>query len=182
MAIRRILTYPDPLLHRISEPVTKFDLELSNLVNDMVETMRHAPGIGLAAPQVGELLRVIVVEIPPDREEEGKVSQLYAVCNPVISKRAGNAKIEEGCLSVPGFYVEVDRAAEVTIEGQNPDGTPFRYDSDGLTAICFQHEIDHLDGKLLINYVSSTKRALYRDELKRRQKTDGTVEDRRPAL
>jgi peptide deformylase len=184
MAIRKILTYPDPLLHRVAAPVEVFDTNLATLVYDMVETMRHAPGIGLAAPQVGESLQVIVVEVPPERE--GKEIEgdpiLYAVCNPRITRKSGNARIEEGCLSVPGFYLEVDRAKEVRLEGQNPDGTPLTVDADGLLAICFQHEIDHLDGKLLLNYVSGVKRALYRNELKRRAKKDGSPDDRRPAL
>lgn len=178
MALRRILTYPDPKLHRIAGPVESFDTDLSNLVSDMVETMRYAPGIGLAAPQVGEPIRLIVVEVPL---KEGDPATLYAVCNPVIVRRSGHAKIEEGCLSVPGFYVEVDRAKDIVLEGQNPDGSPFSLEIDGLAAICFQHEIDHLEGKLLVNYVSAVRRELYRDEVKRRT-TEGSVEDRRKAL
>lgn len=176
MAIREILTYPDPLLHQVSKPVDTFDVSLANLVSDMVETMRNAPGIGLAAPQIGEFTRLIVLEVP---EEESENATLYAVCNPEITRRSGHARIEEGCLSLPGFYIEVDRAKEVTVEGQNPDGTPFSLDADGLLAICFQHEIDHLDGKLLVNYASPVKRDLYRTQVKKQQiSTDG----RRPAL
>ncbi len=172
MAVRTILTYPDPKLTRVSEPVERFDSKLSDLVSDMVETMRLAPGIGLAAPQVGVPIRLIVVEVPPEREGkevEGEKPILYTVCNPVITQRSGEAKMEEGCLSVPGLYVEVDRSAEVTIEGKLPSGAPFSLDANGLLAICFQHEIDHLQGKLLVNYVSSVKRELYKQEVKKRK-------------
>lgn len=180
MAIRKIFTYPDPVLRRVAKPVERFDSNLSTLVSDMVETMRHAPGIGLAAPQVGEPIRLIVIEIPTENEEP---PALFAVLNPEIMRRSGTAKIEEGCLSLPGFFVEVDRAAEVTVEGQNPDGTHFKVEADGLLAICFQHEIDHLDGKLLVSYVSPLKRDLYRKEIrKKRSPVEGTPEDRRRAL
>ena len=165
----------------MAEPITKFDLSLTRLASDMFETMRHAPGIGLAAPQIGESIRLIVIEIPADKEG-GDIQGPFAVCNPMVTKKKGNAKIEEGCLSVPGFYLEVDRAKEITIEGQNPDGSKFSMEAGGLLAICFQHELDHLDGKLLINYVSSVKRALYKSEIKKRAKTEGKPEDRRPAL
>jgi peptide deformylase len=180
MAIRKIFTFPDPILHRVAEPVETFDSTLSSLVSDMVETMRYAPGIGLAAPQVGESLRLIVVEVPT--EDEGPPT-LYAVCNPMVTKRSGDARIEEGCLSLPGFYTEVDRAAQITLEGNNPDGSHFSIEAEGLLAICFQHEIDHLDGKLLVNYVSSVKRDLYRAEArKRRANAGGTPDDRRKTL
>jgi peptide deformylase len=180
MAIRKIFTYPDPVLTRVARPVEKFDAELSTLISDMVETMRHAPGIGLAAPQVGESLRVIVVEIPSEGE---RASELHAVCNPEITRREGKAKTEEGCLSCPGFFVEVDRSERITVEGEHPDGTRFRIDAEGLLAICFQHEIDHLDGKLLVHHVSPLKRDLYRKEVRqKRTRADGTSEDRRKAL
>ncbi|MCB0327265.1 MAG: peptide deformylase [Bdellovibrionales bacterium] len=162
MAIRNILTYPNPLLHRVSEPIQQFDIELAHLAQDMVETMKHANGIGLAAPQIGILKRLIVVQVP---DEEGHLGPLYTVCNPVVTQTEGEAKIEEGCLSVPGLGVEVDRAFEIILEGQNLDGSAFRMEADGLLSICFQHEIDHLDGKLLVNYVSSVKRELYRKEV-----------------
>ena len=180
MAIRKIFTYPDPVLQRVAKPVETFDSKLSTLVSDMVETMRYAPGIGLAAPQVGESIRLIVVEVP---SEEERPSELYVVCNPEITAKSGEAKTEEGCLSCPGFFVEVDRAAQVSVEGENPDGTHFRIDADGLLAICFQHEIDHLDGKLLVHHVSSLKRELYRKEIQqKRSNPEGTSEDRRKAL
>ncbi len=181
MALRRILTYPDPLLHRVAEPVHEFDVDLSNLVSDMVETMRHAPGIGLAAPQIGELFRLVVIELTDDEEE--RKTPLYAVCNPEIVHKAGHAKIEEGCLSVPDLYVEVDRAEEIRVEGQNPDGTPFSLEADGLLAIVLQHEIDHLNGTLLTNYISSIRRDIYKGERRRAEEEDsGDPSQRRPAL
>ncbi|MFH1263498.1 MAG: peptide deformylase [Pseudomonadota bacterium] len=181
MAIRKIITYPDPLLQRVAKPVEKFDSKLAALVADMVETMRYAPGIGLAAPQVGESIRLIIVEVKTDEEESP--AQLYAVCNPEITRRAGEAKIEEGCLSCPGLYVEIERSAEVTVEGENPDGTRFILEAEGLLAICFLHEIDHLDGKLLVSYVSPLRREAYRKEIQQtRVRADGTPDDRRKAL
>ncbi|MEZ4705036.1 MAG: peptide deformylase [Bdellovibrionota bacterium] len=162
MAIRTLLTYPNPILHRVSAPITEFDVELVHLAQDMVETMKHANGIGLAAPQIGVLKRLIVVQVP---DEDGNMGPLYTVCNPNIAKCQGHAKIEEGCLSVPGLGVEVDRSSNILLEGQNLDGSAFRLETDGLLAICFQHEIDHLDGKLLVNYVSSVKRELYKKEI-----------------
>ncbi len=174
MAVRKILTFPDPLLHRVSKPVTKFDDRLAAFAEDMVDTMKVADGIGLAAPQVGESVRLIVVQV---RGEEEPTGELYRICNPAITAKSGEARIEEGCLSCPGFYVEVDRAEKITLEGQNIDGTPFKIDAEGLLAICFQHEIDHLDGRLLVNYVSSVKRDLYRTELKRRAKEEAEDSD-----
>jgi peptide deformylase len=186
MAIRTILTYPNPVLQRVAKPVERFDVNLANLVKDMVDTMRAENGIGLAAPQIGESVRLIVLEVQNEDPETGEPANepttIYSVCNPEITQRSGTARIEEGCLSCPGFYVEVDRSSEVRIEGQLPDGSLFSLDAKGLLAICFQHEIDHLDGKLLVNYVSPIKRTLYRKEMKRRKKKDGSVEDRRPTL
>jgi peptide deformylase len=179
MALRTILTFPNPVLQKAAKPVERFDAELKKLVEDMIDTMRAAPGIGLAAPQVGVGLRVIVLEVPGEDETVPPV--LCALCNPEITRREGEAKTEEGCLSCPGFYVEVDRAKEVTVVAKLPDGSPFKIDADGLLSICFQHEMDHLDGKLLVNYVSTVKRNLYRDELKRRKSEDETP-DRARAL
>src|SRR5262245_25533510 len=111
MAIRDIIEYPHPLLSKVAKPVKKFDAELQTLVKDMIETMNAANGIGLAAPQVAESIRLIVVQIPPEKEEDPP-SPLYVVCNPEIKKRSGTAMIEEGCLSCPGLYVEVERSKE----------------------------------------------------------------------
>jgi peptide deformylase len=179
MSVRTVLTYPNPVLQRVAAPVSRFDVDLANLVKDMVDTMRAENGIGLAAPQVGEGIRLIVLEVPEEGEEKART--IYTVCNPEITRRKGRTKIEEGCLSCPGLYVEVDRAEEVRVEGQLPDGSPFAVDCQGLLAICFQHEIDHLDGKLLVNYVSAVRRQIYKSEIKRRRR-DGTVGDRRPVI
>ncbi|MFH1018439.1 MAG: peptide deformylase [Pseudomonadota bacterium] len=179
MALRTILTYPNPRLQKTAKPADCFGPELVQLAEDMVETMRSANGIGLAAPQIGESIRLIVLEVP--EEDETKTPVLYKIANPELVKKEGNARIEEGCLSCPHFYTEVGRAETVTIRGQLLDGSPFSVDADGLTAICFQHEIDHLNGKLLVNYVSVVKRTLYRNEMKKWKTEDGTP-DRRPAL
>jgi len=173
MAVLEIIEYPNPLLNKVALPVKKFDAKLKELAQNMVETMHAANGIGLAAPQVAQSLRLIVVQIPS--EDEGE-TPTYIVCNPKVTAKSGTAMIEEGCLSCPGFYVEVERAKEITLEGQNVDGTPFLIQADGLLSICFQHEMDHLDGKLLVNYVSAVKRNLYKNEVKKKKrvKADAT--------
>src|SRR5580765_2558150 len=165
MAIRTIIEYPHPLLSKVAKPIRKFDEELKTLVKDMIETMHAANGIGLAAPQVAESIRLIVVNIPPENDGDPE-NPTYVVCNPEIKSKSGKAMIEEGCLSCPGLYVEVERAKEITLTGQNTDGSPFSLKADGLLSICFQHEIDHIDGKLLVNYVSAVKRNLYKNEVK----------------
>jgi peptide deformylase len=180
MAVREILKYPDPQLHRKSRPVEVFDEALVCLAEDMVETMQKAGGIGLAAPQIGELLRLVVVFLPFE-DGQGE-SLLYKVCNPRITESDGEAKIEEGCLSCPGFSVEVERAGRITVEGENLDGSPFRLEADGLLSICLQHEIDHLEGKLLVNYVGPVKRELYKSEMKRRERAPEKFKDLPPAL
>ncbi|HMQ09875.1 MAG TPA: peptide deformylase [Oligoflexia bacterium] len=162
MALREVLTFPNPTLLKRSQDVEVFDEELQILVEDMHETMLHENGIGLAAPQIGILKRLIVIQIPESEEDEG---EFFAFCNPVIKEKRGEAKIEEGCLSLPEFYVEVDRAKEITLEAYTPQGEKIILEADGLFAICIQHEIDHLDGKLLVNYVSSMKRDLYKKQV-----------------
>lgn len=159
MAVLKILTYPDPFLLKKAGPVTTFDAKLRRLVADMFETMRAANGIGLAAPQIGESLDLVVLDIPPDEEDDEPL--VFAVANPEITERRGHARIEEGCLSLPEFYVEVDRAEEIVLEGQDPEGRPIRIEAAGLLAICFQHELDHLEGKLLVNYAGDDEREAY---------------------
>lgn len=151
MALLPILRYPDPRLHLKAKPVEQVDDEIRRLVDDMAETMYEAPGIGLAAIQVNVQKRVIVIDVSEDK------SSLMALINPVIVERRGEQTCEEGCLSVPGIYEKVTRAEEVTVEALDRDGQAFRIEADGLLAVCVQHEIDHLDGKVFVEYLSSLK-------------------------
>jgi peptide deformylase len=147
MSIRPIVTLPDPILRRKARPVTRFDADLQALVDDMIETMRQAPGVGLAAPQVGVSERVVVVEFAEDEEDETAAKKLYVMVNPEIKKcsEASEPGIE-GCLSVPGWQGEVERALEVTVKGQTRRGQPMKVKAKGWMARIFQHEIDHLNG------------------------------------
>jgi peptide deformylase len=155
MAIREIVFVPDPVLRKKAKTVTKFDEKLQTLIDDMVETMRKAPGVGLAAPQVGEALRVIVVEYLENEEDEelDDVSEapkrLYTIVNPEITRKSKEMKTGiEGCLSVPGYNGEVERHEAVTVKGQNRYGQPVTLKLKDWTARIFQHEIDHLNGVL----------------------------------
>ncbi len=148
MALRTIVTIPDGVLRRKAKKVTTFDKELQNLVDDMVETMREAPGVGLAAPQVGLLQRIIVVEYGDD-EDESLPKKLFAVVNPeIVSTSAEMENGPEGCLSIPLIQGEVDRHTNVVVKGQNKFGKPVKYKLSGWLARIFQHEIDHLEGIL----------------------------------
>ncbi|SNB64323.1 peptide deformylase [Thermoflexus hugenholtzii] len=148
MAVRPIVMADQPILRRKAEPVTRITPALRRLIADMVETMRAAEGIGLAAPQVGEPLRVIVVEVPEDEEVPGS-GVLYTVINPEIVEASPEiAEGVEGCLSIPGWYGWVPRARWVIVRGLNPEGRRVRIRAEGLVARVFQHEIDHLDGIL----------------------------------
>jgi peptide deformylase len=148
MSIRKIITVPDPVLRKKARKVTDFGSDLQNLVDDMVETMRQAPGVGLAAPQIDVSMRVIIVEFG-DEEDETVPSKLYTIVNPEIT-RASEELVEgtEGCLSIPGFAGDVDRLETITLRGQNRFGKPLRIKADGWLSRIFQHEIDHLDGVL----------------------------------
>jgi peptide deformylase len=154
MAIREIITIGHPTLRQKARKVTKFSPELKKLIDDMVETMRSAPGVGLAAPQVNVSERVIVVELPAD-EEEGTPAELYAFVNPEIVKASRNKEDgQEGCLSVPGYLGEVERHTEIVVRGQDAYGKPQRVKAYDYLARIFQHEIDHLDGVLFIDRVA----------------------------
>ena len=155
MAILPILTAPDPLLKKISKPVEKVDAETRRLMDDMLETMYLAPGIGLAAPQVGVLKRVIVVDI----EREGVKTGPLCMANPeIVAVSDADASYEEGCLSVPEHYAEVSRPSRVTIRYLDRDNEIRTLEAEGLLATCLQHEIDHLDGILFIDKISALKR------------------------
>jgi peptide deformylase len=147
MAIREIVSLPEPVLRRKARPVTRFDAQLQTLVDDMIETMRQAPGVGLAAPQVGISERLIVVEYTTDEEKEDAPKKLYVVANPEIKERSEETVLGvEGCLSIPGLQGEVERAAAVTVRGRTRRGQPIKIKAGGWLARIFQHEIDHLDG------------------------------------
>lgn len=148
MAIREIVTIPNEVLRRKARPVSDFGPELQTLIDDMVETMRSAPGVGLAAPQVGLSLRVIVVEFG-DEEDEDVPPKLFMVVNPEIQRSSTDKVLgTEGCLSIPGLAGEVERAEEVTVKGLSRRGQPMKIKASGWLARIFQHEIDHLDGVL----------------------------------
>jgi len=148
MAIREIVTIPNSVLRRKARKVTEFGPELQTLLDDMVDTMRAAPGVGLAGPQVGVPLRVIVVEYG-EREEDGVPPRLYKVVNPEIVRASAETEMgAEGCLSIPGYLGDVERSVAVTVKGFNSQGKPIRIKAGGWLARIFQHEIDHLDGIL----------------------------------
>lgn len=156
MALREIVSVPNPVLRRKAQPVTKFDDELQELITDMVETMRAAPGVGLAAPQVGISQRVIVVEYTTNEEDETAPKKLYTVVNPEL--KVTNMETElgvEGCLSVPGLLGEVERPLGVTIKGLNRQGQPTKIKAQGWLARIFQHEVDHLDGVVFTDLTTS---------------------------
>ncbi len=151
MALLPILRYPDPRLHTRAQPVTVVDDSICQLVRDMAETMYEAPGIGLAATQVNVHKRLVVIDISEDK------SGLVALINPEILERSGEQVCEEGCLSVPGIYESVKRAERVRVRALNEQGEPFEFEAEGLLAVCVQHEIDHLDGKVFVEYLSPLK-------------------------
>ena len=158
MSVLDLLYYPDERLHQKSSPVTEFNEELNNLVENMFETMYMEEGIGLAAPQVNVFKRIIVIDV----ENEKKPENQLVLINPEIIAKEGEAGIDEGCLSVPGLRSHIDRAEKVTVKAQNLKGETFEVKADGLLAISMQHEIDHLNGVLFIDYLSPMKRNLYR--------------------
>ena len=147
MTVREILTIPNPILRRKAKPVTVFDSSLKKLAEEMIETMRQAPGVGLAAPQVGEPIRLIVVEYPMDDEKEDAPKKLFVIANPEI--KWSSEEVEsgiEGCLSLPGLNGEVERALAVRVSGRTKNNQPIKIKARGWLARIFQHEIDHLDG------------------------------------
>jgi peptide deformylase len=158
MALLRIYHYPEPVLSRKAEPVTNITGAIRTLARDMAETMYAAPGVGLAAPQVGISQRLIVL----DCSRNDDPPRLIIAVNPEIVASTGTVCEEEGCLSVPGYYSQVKRSAEVTVRFRDLDDTPVEITTDGLLAIAFQHEIDHLDGILFVDHLSALKRGLFR--------------------
>lgn len=169
MALREILTFPDPRLALTAEPVKEVDDEIRQLIDDMFETMYDAEGVGLAAPQVGVSKRVIVVDCGPREEEQHPLqpSQPVALVNPEVASAEGKITWEEGCLSVPGYYDEVERAANVVIKGLDRDGNPVEIAAEGLLGVCLQHEIDHLNGTLFLDHLSRLKQTMVKKKLRR---------------
>lgn len=151
MALLPILRYPDPRLHTRAQPVEVVDDSIRQLVRDMAETMYEAPGIGLAATQVNVHRRVVVIDVSEDR------SELLALINPEILERDGEQVCEEGCLSVPGIYEKVSRAERIRVRALDENGQQREFDAEGLLAVCVQHEIDHLDGRVFVEYLSPLK-------------------------
>ncbi len=156
MAVREILILPDPLLRKVAEPVASFDEDLQKTVDDMFDTMYDAPGIGLAGPQIGYMKRVVVIDLA---DEENPDSGKIAMINPeIVGISDTTAVSEEGCLSIPELYYEVERPDEVTVKYFTPQGEEVTRHATGRLATCMQHEIDHLDGVLYIDYLSRLKR------------------------
>ena len=161
MAILPILRYPDPRLHKIAAPVPRVDDKIRKLIKDMADTMYAAPGIGLAATQLDVHLRVIVIDISETRD------QLRAMVNPELLEATGEADCEEGCLSVPGVYEKVRRAQHIKVRARNPEGELQTFQAEGLLAVCIQHEMDHLMGKVFVEYLSRLKQQRIAARLKK---------------
>lgn len=166
MSILQILEYPDPRLRTKAKPVAAVDATVQRLVDDMLETMYDAPGIGLAASQVNVHRRIIVIDVSEDRD------QPHVFINPTLSLSGVQIETEEGCLSVPGYYEPVTRREHASVSALDRHGEPFQLATEGLLSVCIQHECDHLEGKLFVDYLSNLKRSRIRKKLER-QHRDG---------
>ncbi len=164
MAILDILNYPDARLYTVAKPVSQVDAKIQHLIDDMAETMYHAPGIGLAATQVDVHLQIIVIDT-----SEAK-NKLQVFINPKVKTKTGTQEYEEGCLSVPGVYENVTRAETVVIEALDRNGKPFTLEADGLMAVCIQHEMDHLLGKVFVQYLSPLKQNRIKTKMQKMQR------------
>jgi peptide deformylase len=178
MARLQILEFPDPRLRTRAQPVAEVDDALRRLIDDMFETMYAAPGIGLAATQVNVHKRLLVIDISETRD------QPLALINPEIIAREGVEETEEGCLSVPGIYDKVTRAEKIRVRALDRKGKQIEMDADGLLAVCIQHEIDHLEGKLFVDYLSELKRTRIRKKLdkERKDRPASTAREKMPAI
>ncbi len=163
MSVLNILHFPDPLLRQKAKPVSRVDAEIRRIVDDMFETMYQAPGIGLAAVQVNILKRIIVIDISENKD------QPLCLINPEIIEATGSEKSEEGCLSVPGIYEQVRRAEHIRVRALDREGKPIELETGDLLAVCIQHEIDHLDGKLFVDHLSALKRNRIRKKLEKQR-------------
>ncbi len=159
MALLQILRYPDPRLHRKAASIKEVDARVRRLAADMAETMYAAPGIGLAASQVDQHLRLIVIDVSEDK------SRLLTLINPELLEISGECEGEEGCLSVPGIYDTVKRASHIRVRALGLDGQPFEMEADDLLAVCIQHEMDHLEGKVFVEYLSRLKQTRIKSKL-----------------
>jgi len=164
MAKLTILEFPDPRLRTRASPVESVDDGLKSLIDDLFETMYEAPGIGLAATQVNVHKRVLVADVSADKSEP------FALINPVILEKDGVTATEEGCLSVPGYYEEVERAEHIRVRFTDRNGDDVEMEAEGLLAVCIQHEMDHLEGKLFVDYLSEAKRSRIRKKLVKEQR------------
>jgi peptide deformylase len=165
MALLNVLSYPDPRLHKVAKPVAAVDARVKKIVADMAETMYEAPGVGLAATQVDIHERIVVIDVSDDQNE------LMVFINPEIIWASSEKKTwREGCLSVPEFYDEVERPAQVKVKALDLNGKEFEVDADGLLAVCLQHELDHLQGKVFVEYLSLLKRNRISQKMKKRSK------------
>ena len=169
MAILDILCFPDPRLRTVATPVEQVDDALRTLMDDMLETMYAAPGIGLAASQVNVHKRLIVIDISEEK------NQPLVLINPELVEQAGIEEMDEGCLSVPGVFETVKRAERITVKALDRQGEAFELSVEGLLAVCIQHEIDHLDGKLFVDYLSQLKRVRIRKKLEKQQRQHSDV-------
>ena len=165
MALLNVLCYPDPRLHKVAKPVAQVDARIQKIASDMAETMYEAPGVGLAATQVDIHERIVVIDVSDEQND------LMVFINPEIIWSSPEKKSwREGCLSVPEFYDEVERPAQVRVKALNIDGKEFELEADGLLAVCLQHELDHLQGKVFVEYLSILKRTRISQKLKKRAK------------
>ena len=167
MAILDILEFPDPRLRTVAKPVVTVDERVRSMIADMFETMYDAPGIGLAATQVNIHERIITIDVSEDKSEP------LVFINPQIEVLEGEEEtMQEGCLSVPGFYEDVTRVEHCLVKALDKDGNPFELECNGLLAVCIQHEVDHLDGKLMVDYLSPFKRKRIKDKLEKKHKQE----------
>jgi len=176
MALLHILRYPDPRLHKMAEKVDRVDDRIRKLIKDMAETMYAAPGIGLAATQADVHQRVIVIDVSETRDE------LRVFVNPERVAISGEAEWEEGCLSVPGVFEKVQRAGKITVRALGADGEPYTLEAEGLLAVCIQHEMDHLEGKVFVEYLSRLKQQRILARIKKQERQTPGPEGRRVVL
>ena len=165
MAKLTILEFPDPRLRTKAQPVTEFGPDLARLVADMFETMYEAPGIGLAATQVNVHKQLLVLDVSEEKD------QPHVFCNPRVLVKDGIQTYQEGCLSVPGIFADVERANRITVEAEDVSGKTFTLEADGLLAVCIQHEMDHLAGRLFVDYLSPLKREMVRKKLEKQRRS-----------
>lgn len=165
MSLLAILEFPDPRLRTKAQPVSVFDAKLKALAADMLETMYAAPGIGLAATQVDRHIRLLVLDVSEEKNRP------MIIVNPRVVWREGTETCQEGCLSVPGIFADVERAERIRVEAEDIEGKPQVIEADGLLAVCIQHEMDHLDGKLFVDYLSPLKRDMVRKKLAKQRRS-----------